>query len=164
MKENEYEKEIREIIDTLYHKLDEQDNARRELNKFQKATLEKYTVEKFMENDNSKIILEVREHKMKIRECMEDIIELEKHFYYVMESKDKFHALNDIKTDCDAGLDSIAKIIDSDPQRIINLLCTLDEMKKSSEPGPHDDHCKHTPDYFDSADKIAAQTKLLKEN
>jgi len=43
LKENEYEKEIREIIDTLIHKLDEQDNKKRELNKFQKNTLEKYT-------------------------------------------------------------------------------------------------------------------------
>lgn len=95
---------------------------------------------------------------------MEDITELEKHFYYVMESKDKFHALNDLKIDCDAGLDTIAKIIDSDPERINNLLATLEQLKKSSEPGPHDEHCKHTPDYLDSADKIAAQTKLLLEN
>lgn len=43
MKENEYEKEIREIIDTLVKKLDEQDNKKRDLNKFQKNTLEKYT-------------------------------------------------------------------------------------------------------------------------
>lgn len=57
MKENEYEKEIREIIDTLIHKLQEQDMARRDLNKFQKVWLEKYTADKFMENDNSKIII-----------------------------------------------------------------------------------------------------------
>jgi predicted transglutaminase-like cysteine proteinase len=44
------------------------------------------------------------------------------------------------------------------------LLATLAEMQKSSEPGPHDEHCQHTPDYFDSADKIAAQVKLLTEN
>jgi|TARA_B110001450_G_C17178035_1_gene302183 hypothetical protein len=57
LKENEYEKEIREIIDTLIHKLQEQDMARRDLNKFQKVWLEKYTADKFMENDNSKIII-----------------------------------------------------------------------------------------------------------
>ena len=95
---------------------------------------------------------------------MEEITELEKHFYTVMDSKDKFHELNDIKTECDAALDEIAKILDTDPQRIVNLLATLDEMKKSSEPGPHDEHCAHTPDYFDSADKICAQIKLLQDH
>ena len=90
-----------------------------------------------MEDDNSKIIIEVREHKERIRGVMEEIEELEKHFETVMDSKDKFHELNDNKTECDAGLDDIAKILDSNPQRIINLLATLDEMRKSSEPGPH---------------------------
>ena len=117
-----------------------------------------------MTDDNSKIIIEVREHKERIRVVMEEIEELERHFETVMASKDKFHELNDNKTECDAGLDDIAKILDSNPQRIINLLATLDEMRKSSEPGPHDEHCAHTPDYLDSADKIAAQTKLLKEH
>lgn len=80
MKENEYEKEIREIIDTLVLKLDEQDNKKRELNKFQKATLEKYTEPKFLENNNTAIIIEVREHKERIRGVMEEIAELERHF------------------------------------------------------------------------------------
>ena len=57
MKENEYEKEIREIIDTLIQKLHDQGMAKRDLNKFQKVWLEKYTADKFMENDNSKIII-----------------------------------------------------------------------------------------------------------
>lgn len=92
---------------------------------------------------------------------MEEIAELERHFQTVMDSKDKFHELNDNKIECDSGLDEIAKILDSDPQRIVNLLATLEEMRKSSEPGPHDEHCGHAPDYLDSTDKIAAQTKLL---
>jgi len=57
LKENEYEKEIREIIDTLILKLDEQENNKRELNKFQLNTLEKYTEPDFLENDNSKIVI-----------------------------------------------------------------------------------------------------------
>ena len=73
-----------------------------------------------------------------------------------MDSKDKFHELNDLKIACDAGLDDIAKILDSNPQKIVNLLATLGQMKISTEPGPHDEHCGHTPDYFDSTDKIDA--------
>jgi len=95
---------------------------------------------------------------------MEEVQDLEKHFYTVMNSKDKFHELNDIKIECDASLDDVAKIIDSDPQRIVNLLATLGEMRKSSEPGPHDEHCGHTPDYFDSSAKILSQTKLLQDH
>jgi len=68
-----------------------------------------------MTNDNSAIVIEVREHKERIRGVMEEIAELEKHFETVMASKDKFHELNDIKTDCDAGLDEIAKILDTNP-------------------------------------------------
>lgn len=164
LKENEYEKEIREIIETLIQKLTEQDENKRELNRFQKATLEKYTEADFLENDNSKIIIEVREHKERIRASMLDMEELEQHFHTVMDSKDKFHELNDIKTDCDAALDDIAKVLDTCPQKIVNLLATLAEMQKSSEPGPHDEHCGHTPDYLDSAQKILAQIKLLQDH
>lgn len=114
-----------------------------------------------MENDNSAIIIEVREHKERIRGVLEEIKELEQHFYTVMDSKDKFHELNDSKIECDTALDDIAKILDSNPQKIVNLLATLGEMLKSSEPGPHDEHCGHTPDYFDSKDKVLAQIKLL---
>jgi hypothetical protein len=47
----------------------------------------------------------VREHKERIRGIKEEITELEKHFYTVMESKDKFHELNDCKIECDEALD-----------------------------------------------------------
>ena len=46
---------------------------------------------------------------------MEEVMELEKHFYTVMDSKDKFHELNDLKIACEASLDDIAKILDADP-------------------------------------------------
>lgn len=68
-----------------------------------------------MADDNSKIIKEVREHKDAIRGIMEEVMELEKHFYTVMDSKDKFHELNDLKIACEASLDDIAKILDADP-------------------------------------------------
>ena len=42
LKDNEYEQEIKSIIETMIAKIDDQELKKRELNRFQKNTLEKY--------------------------------------------------------------------------------------------------------------------------
>merc|ERR1712127_915051 len=74
---NEYEAEIKGIINELIEKLDVHDQEKRELKKFQKKVLEKYGQADFVKKDNGPIIVEVREHKENIRDALEKIKELE---------------------------------------------------------------------------------------
>lgn len=61
----------------MIKKLDEQEFKKRDLNRFQCNTLEKYTETDFLKNDNDQIIVQVREHKENIRSTLEEIQEVE---------------------------------------------------------------------------------------
>ena len=116
-----------------------------------------------MKNDNDPIIVEVREHKENIRSTLDEIEEVEKHYLFVMESKDKFNELNDLKDNCDDALDEIHKILETSPEYIIKMLSTLEEMLKGSKHLETDHECAHSPDYFDHKDKILMNINTLKK-
>ena len=128
-------------------RLEESDNDKRELKKFQKSILEKYGQKDFVSDKNAPIIAEVRKHKDDIRVTQDRLDELDAYFKECVARKDEYHDIDTIKTKCDKDLDSINDILDKMPIQVDKMLETLEEMLKGSTPD-------NKADYYDKKGEI----------
>lgn len=112
---------IRKLTDEIVRKLSGFEDEKADFIEFQKTTLEQYLPKDFSDIKNAPIILQVREHKLKIQDANRRLNELEDFLKQGKAQKSSLLKIDASNKSLVANLNSLSKMINEVPKEIDEL-------------------------------------------